>query len=54
MFEDFPVEDVEKEETCSKIIESLDKNFEYDDRVLGRLSPSAPARSHQGPQSTRT
>ena len=34
LFEDYPVEDVEKSDAFSKILEKLDKNFEYDDRVL--------------------
>ena len=34
LFEDFPIEDVEKGDAFSKILEKLDKNFEYDDRVL--------------------
>ena len=32
--EDFPVEDCEKEGAFSKILERLDRNVEYDDRVL--------------------
>ena len=34
LFEDYSVEDVEKSDAFSKILEKLDKNFEYDDRVL--------------------
>ena len=34
LFEDYPIEDVEKSDAFSKILEKLDKNFEYDDRVL--------------------
>ena len=34
LFEDYPVEDCEKEGAFSKILERLDRNFEYDDRVL--------------------
>ena len=34
LFEDFSVEEAEKEDGFSKIITKLDKNFEYDDRVL--------------------
>ena len=34
LFEDFSVEDAEKEDGFGKIITKLDKNFEYDDRVL--------------------
>ena len=34
LFEDFPIENVEKGDAFSKILEKLDKNFEYDDRVL--------------------
>ena len=34
LFEDFPIEAVEKGDAFSKILEKLDKNFEYDDRVL--------------------
>ena len=34
LFEDYPVEDYEKEGAFSKILERLDRNFEYDDRVL--------------------
>ena len=34
LFEDFPVEDCEKEDAFGKILSRLDRNFEYDDRVL--------------------
>ena len=34
LFEDFPVEDCEKEDAFSKVLSRLDRNFEYDDRVL--------------------
>ena len=34
LFEDFSVEEAEKEDGFGKIISKLDKNFEYDDRVL--------------------
>ena len=34
LFEDFSVEEAEKEDGFSKIITKLDKNIEYDDRVL--------------------
>ena len=34
LFEDFPVEDCEKEDAFGKILTRLDRNFEYDDRVL--------------------
>ena len=34
LFEDFPVEDCEKEDAFSKVLARLDRNFEYDDRVL--------------------